>query len=55
MKALGVLSLMLIGVAGLLTAAPPPFAAPEIDPVSGMNAVAMFFGAGLMLRRSRKS
>lgn len=54
MKTLGTVAMMLIGLTGLLMAAPPPFEVPEIDPTAGANAVALLFGAGLMIRSRRK-
>jgi hypothetical protein len=44
-------SLLLLGVAAAAFAGNP---APEIDPASGMNALALLGGAALVIRSSRR-
>jgi hypothetical protein len=51
-KTLGLL-LILLGLAGTLTANPPP-EAPEIDPTSSVSALLLLSGALLVLRSARK-
>ncbi len=52
MSKLAGLTLLLVGVAGVMSAVPPPI--PEIDPSSGVSAVAMIAGALLIVRGRRK-
>lgn len=46
-------SLLLIGIAGIAGAVPT--GAPEIDPASGMSALALLSGALLVIRSRRKN
>jgi hypothetical protein len=53
-KTLGFL-LILVGLAGILTANPPPRQqVPEIDPASGVSALVLLAGALVVLRSTRK-
>lgn len=54
MKVLG-MSLLLIGVAGLAVAVPPPVGAPEIDAGSAGSALALLSGALLIFKTKRKN
>jgi hypothetical protein len=51
MTKLAAFALLLIGTAGIAGAVP---AAPEIDPASGMSALALLSGALLVIRSRRK-
>ncbi len=46
-------ALLLIGIAGIAGAT--PVGAPEIDPASGMSALALLTGALLVIRSRRKN
>jgi hypothetical protein len=46
------LGLLLIGVCSVCTAQPPP--TPEIDPASGVSAIALLAGAVLVIRARRR-
>lgn len=52
MKKISGILLLLAGLASCALA--NPFATPEIDPASGLNAVALITGALLVIRGSRK-
>jgi hypothetical protein len=55
MQKLIVMVLLGIGMSGMAFAVATPAPVPEIDPASGMSALALLGGAVLMLRGRRKS